>query len=332
MKRDLGIDIMRVIGLLCIVLAHVSPPYFVFQLRNFDVPLMVFVSGVSYFLSGGMSGSYLKYFIKRLKRLVVPVWIFFAFYFMFFIVVLEQSFTFRQLFGTLFLTGGIGYVWIIRVFLLMAILAPVVIYISKRFEINLPFIGLFLISLVQVLFFCFDGYLLDGLGKIFSVLILYTLGYLGVFVLGYWVAAVGSKKLIYAFLCSFLVFSFSFFVNYEGGWVNTQSYKYPPQLMYLSYAMCVSFVLYIVRSYMSHFLIFLKMEMFVGFVSGNSIWIYLWHIAFLSVYALSEYEWGVRYFGVLISSIILVYIQVSIVDFLEAKVPSWKKYLRYLKG
>jgi fucose 4-O-acetylase-like acetyltransferase len=51
-NRDLRIDILRVAGLLLIILAHVSPPFLLFQFRTFDVPLMVFVSGLSYLAAG----------------------------------------------------------------------------------------------------------------------------------------------------------------------------------------------------------------------------------------------------------------------------------------
>lgn len=332
MQRDFGIDCMRVIGLFCIVLAHVSPPYFVFQLRNFDVPLMVFVSGVSFYLSGGVSGSYMNYFVKRLKRLAVPVWIFFTFYFLFFFVIFGASFSVRELLGTFFLTGGIGYVWIIRVFLLMALLAPPVFYLINLFKLKLPFVGLFFILIVQVLSVIFVGYLDDGVGKIFSVLILYTLGYLGVFLFGYWIASVDSKKVLHVLVFVFFVFLICFLANYDGEWVNIQRFKYPPQLMYLSYAMCVSLVLYIFKSSLSGFFYFIKVKGLVDFISGNSIWIYLWHIGFLTLYVFDDNEWALRYISVLFSSIALVYLQVFFVEMAGQRKPSWRQYLGYFKG
>lgn len=45
-ERDLSIDLMRAIGLLCVILAHVNPPATLMQIRCFDVPLMLFVSGL----------------------------------------------------------------------------------------------------------------------------------------------------------------------------------------------------------------------------------------------------------------------------------------------
>lgn len=44
MKRKKYSDILKVIGLLGFVLAHVTPPTVIFQFRNFDVVLMILVS------------------------------------------------------------------------------------------------------------------------------------------------------------------------------------------------------------------------------------------------------------------------------------------------
>ena len=49
--RDNRIDILRTTGLAMIILAHVYPPPLLFHLRNFDVPLMVLLSGMSFVLS-----------------------------------------------------------------------------------------------------------------------------------------------------------------------------------------------------------------------------------------------------------------------------------------
>lgn len=47
-QRDSSVDIMRAIGLLCVILAHINPPSLLLQIRSFDVPLMLFVSGLVY--------------------------------------------------------------------------------------------------------------------------------------------------------------------------------------------------------------------------------------------------------------------------------------------
>lgn len=50
-RRDSSVDYLRVVGLLLIILAHVHAPKIVHQIRTFDVPLMVFTSGMCYAIS-----------------------------------------------------------------------------------------------------------------------------------------------------------------------------------------------------------------------------------------------------------------------------------------
>lgn len=79
MKREKYIDVLKVIGLLGIILAHVQPPEVLFQLRNFDVVLMILVSAYLG-LQSKKSEKLISYLIKRFKRLVIPTWIFISFF------------------------------------------------------------------------------------------------------------------------------------------------------------------------------------------------------------------------------------------------------------
>ena len=76
--RDLTIDFLRFVGLSLIIIAHVQAPYKLTQIRCFDVPMMLFISGLT--SSGRSAGNYLEYIVKRTKRLILPVWIFLFFY------------------------------------------------------------------------------------------------------------------------------------------------------------------------------------------------------------------------------------------------------------
>lgn len=73
--REKYIDILKVIGLLGIVLAHVTPPVVVFQLRNFDVVLMILVSAYLGLKSRKFE-KLIPYLVKRFKRLVLPTYFF----------------------------------------------------------------------------------------------------------------------------------------------------------------------------------------------------------------------------------------------------------------
>ena len=45
-ERNVSIDILKMIGILFVILAHVSPPGIVTQIRSFDVPLLVIISAM----------------------------------------------------------------------------------------------------------------------------------------------------------------------------------------------------------------------------------------------------------------------------------------------
>ena len=49
-KRKNSIDYLKVVGLICLVIAHIDAPEVIKEIRGFDVPLMVFISGI---LGGG---------------------------------------------------------------------------------------------------------------------------------------------------------------------------------------------------------------------------------------------------------------------------------------
>ncbi len=125
MNRDKSIDVLRWLAITGIIIAHIQPSLLWFQLRNFDVPMMVLLSAVC-FSKGGGELDYWSYCCKRYKRLILPVWIF-----------LTMSYLIRYLYngylpslGSAFMNYSLltpAYFWIIRVFFLMALLAPIIL-------------------------------------------------------------------------------------------------------------------------------------------------------------------------------------------------------------
>lgn len=134
-ERDFKIDFIRFLGLTLIVLAHVYAPSGVTSLRAFDVPLMVFVSGLC---SKPIFGSLTYYFWKRIKRLYIPTLTFLCAYFI--LIYIAKAFGFyipytsSQIWGSFLLleNPSIGYVWIIRIFILMALAYPFIYRLTKN--------------------------------------------------------------------------------------------------------------------------------------------------------------------------------------------------------
>lgn len=72
------LDFLKVIGILGIIFSHVEPPGIIIMARSFDVPLMVLISAILAKQSFEKTNrNAISYIIERVKRLVIPTWIFF---------------------------------------------------------------------------------------------------------------------------------------------------------------------------------------------------------------------------------------------------------------
>ncbi len=193
-NRDTSIDILRFIALSGIILVHVGPGRFLSQLRSFDVPLMVFLSGISYYLSSqkGNTLSYMGYCMKRFKRLILPVWIFLVIYFLLYTIATKELPSFNQVASYFTLTTD-WYVWIIRVFFIVALFAPLVA--SAFHRINTRQFYAIVIS-AFVLFECLVHY--GNFTSYASTLLLINIPYIFVFALGYKAIGLSRKQSIVA--------------------------------------------------------------------------------------------------------------------------------------
>ena len=109
-KRNYALDILKVIALMAIMLAHVSPSGFIFQLRNFDVPLMIMISvWLSLRTIKSEKFKYSKYIYSRAKRLIVPTWIFLTIYF-FICYFKGEIISIQDIVMSYTMIDGIGYV------------------------------------------------------------------------------------------------------------------------------------------------------------------------------------------------------------------------------
>lgn len=316
--RDTRIDFLRFTGLMMIILAHVYPPPWLFQLRNFDVPLMVFISGLSYRLSV-KDESYGSYVWARVQRLVFPVWIFLTCYF----VLLAATAwpvdlpSLEKVWRSYALLDGIGYVWVIRIFLLVALLGPLV----YRWHLAMPSHRHYLLSvlaaylLYEVVVWQAAG-LPAGLTKdLLQQVVFYAVPYALVFALGLRIPDLSSKAVLALGLL--FVATYLAYLGYHqlalGNWLPTQKFKYPPTAYYLGFALMMAIGLYLTASQWMQLCDRLRLTPLVLFVGSNSIWIYLWHILFLQVFKPVD-DYRLWYWSVFASAALLTYAQVWLVQ------------------
>lgn len=328
-QRDPSIDLLRFIGLTMIILAHIGlsrSTSLLFQLRSFDVPLMVFTSGLAF--SGKNVGSYLHFIGKRTLRLIVPVYMFVAAYILLNPILsgwgLVESYSTEQIAGTfmLRLNPSIGYVWIIRVFLIVMLATPLLIKLDKVLKNDWVCLGA--IAAVLAAQHLLVGWLKPMKpGWFIQDWVLYICGYSAVFMWGLRARKASPAASCVALLMLAAVLCFCGYGMYEehGTLMKLQATKYPPQLYFLAWGMFISGILWFTRKWWTKVM---DNRLFT-FIGQNTIWIYLWHIPFVNIVVKGPFDawhplW--KYIFVYVTALCIYALQYKIVGMVRKRWPN----------
>ena len=328
------IDFLKVIGLTGIIIAHVNPHSWAMLLRSFDVPLMVILSSIlanrSFAKYSETRSSAFDYYVSRIKRLVIPTWIFLIFNFLLSFIITGQRESIKYYAASFLLTRyGIGYVWIILIYLYSAMLIPA----FARLKLSVK--GSIIVSASYILYEIAYYYRLglndSGLiNKFLDTTFYYIIPYGLLTYLGYNYFKMKNRTKLIIALASFIVF-FTLAAYYRsalGSFQLLHIAKYPPRVYYLSYGIGCSFALLILCEKNN-----LKVyaNKVIRFISSHSMWIYLWHILVLAVYGkfnLPE-TWFIKLIVVYLLSILIVFCVNQVLDYMERNHHfSFSKYLR----
>ena len=316
-ERYIYIDYLKVLGLLLVILAHVNCPSMLMQVRSFDVPLLVFVSG--YLASKTYSGHDAKeYYWKRIKRLVFPAWIFLTFFFFVQSIAYTKPSFADVIKGFTFQRDSemVGMLWVLWVYFICALIVPIIKKIGfGKHNLLFVFALLFVyeivcaatdLSEIRILYITF-----------FTIIPWGCVTYIGFY---YDFMSKTQKQCL--FMVSTILFCVSacyLRVSY-GYFVPTNDFKYPARLYYLSYAFAV--VLILMPNLQNARL---RENRVISFVSKSSLWIYLWHILILYVVkSLIENDnlWLVQYVAIVVLSVVVTVIQNLIVNKILSKCPA----------
>lgn len=283
-NRNYKIDILRTIGTFLVILAHMQIPAALSHIRTFDVVMLVWISGISFAISyEDKRRPYGRYLKKRVEKLIIPVWvlitvIFIASYIVCLATGHNQLYsTQKMLLSYLFSDDGIGYIWIAKVYFLIAVISYMLYALNKKIKNDVIFFLCItvLLSLNQILVFVSVRYNIYVLKQYF----LYLLSYSTVAVLGmrcYTNKGFTKKCLIYSGSL-FAVLQVIQMINHLG--FAPGNYKYPPEVYYLFYGIFVGTVLYLILPN-------IKIKKVTWF-SLNSYSIYLFHILIMLAYNMS---------------------------------------------
>lgn len=283
-RRNFVFDLLRLVGLFSIVLAHVDPPDGLWAARSFDVPLMVLVSGAVFQI--GFAGRTIElgaYLRKRAFRLLAPVYAFLLFYFVVSEFLLPGRFHARMIWRTFLLLDGIGYVWIIRVFLFAALTAPF-LFAWRRQLSPARFLallgGIYLVH--ELLWAWFDRLPPFNGDDVVEFTVFYVLPYSVIFGLGLrWPGMSRFQALATGGIC--LAIAAAIRVVFRNTPLATLMHdqKYPPHLLYFWYGLGASHVLYAAAASLPK--LSRRSTLVIQWISASSLWIYLWHIPGLTI-------------------------------------------------
>lgn len=304
--RDNSIDVLRCLAILGIILVHSKPGVFLTQLRNFDVPLMVLLSAVCYGQSRGSKVLYYRYLQRRFVRLVIPSWIFLTFYFIG-VYILTQNVNPRRMIMCYTLMTP-WYLWIIRVLVGMAVIAPFLKNLSDRLTVTeLLILCAMMVGVTEVLAILSSAY-------ICKVAIMF-IPYASIYLFGMNISRLSKRNVLYTgvfFILIYFALAVFFYIQ-KGSYFPTQNYKYPPRIYYVSYALGISAFLWYFRQQITSFLHIFRLTYFAKFIGSHTFWIYLWHIPIVD-YLAKHYNYPTTFAIVCLSSITITYLQVVIVE------------------
>ena len=321
-NRTIFIDYLKVIGLFCIILAHICTDQNILQIRNFDVPLMILISG--YLAVGSFKRSlkknhpFLSFYWKRIKRLLFPTWIFLAIFFCimsFFPINGAYPYSTDYIINSFLLLDGMRYVWIIRIFLICTFITPVIYYFDKIENDYLQFLILLIIYILYEIAIFLQ---INQMNIIFEFILAYVIPYGIIYLLGMITTKTSYKtdrNISLIFLAALIIVGYMLYTS-TGVVQYTQIMKYPPRIYYISYALFVSFLLFSIFKRIN-----IKSNRFVTFCSKSSLWIYLWHALFVTIipFIFVGLDWISTFIIVVICAVSLTYIQNKVIDFLERK-------------
>lgn len=312
-ERDFSIDVLRFIALTGLIIIHIDPSIlWIREIRSFDVPMMVFLSGVSYMLSSGKSMSYWSYVKKRFERLIIPTWVFLVVYYAFITVVTYILFgkfekNTHVLLSFAFYTTW--YVWVIRIFFIIALLAPwLVKYCSNR-SLSQNFLLIVVLLVINELIA--RWVLKYYASNHWTSMLIMNVPYIVFFIIGTLISRLSKKQLLSLAAVSLICYLFcaSLLIRSMGEYVSLQDYKYPPQFYYISYGFMSVSVLWLLRIKIVNLLNRLKLLTACVFVGQHTIWCYFWHIFFVWIVVGRISSSFIRFLIVFLGAILMVYLQ-----------------------
>lgn len=241
------LDDLRGISIIVMILIHTNAyflsnkwAYATAEISQFAVVAFLFCSSYLTLLKPyPTTAEIIPYMVKRLKRLLPPFFLFFAFYVLFGTYGLGKHFTSSYIIKSLLFTGGIDYNWMVLLFVQMMIVTPFIQFLYQKSKVGL-YIYTFVALLSTIIFLKYTplSYYRWIMWLPWSLVIVYTLYFDKIW------------NNILRFVWVTLLLEMLFFVTQQGVLLplnhsfSMYSNKYPPNLYHIVYSLFAVNIIY----------------------------------------------------------------------------------------
>ena len=235
------IDMMRGFSMFVMILLHtnayfLSIPlvFFLWNAGQFAVPIFIFCSSYLFFVKTHIFKTpkdVLLYIRRRLSRLLIPYYIFAAFYILLQSIKEPSRITLRYLFQNAFIIEGISINWLILLFIFFTFLTPFLFYMWTHNRIVFYFYTA--LSLFSSVFLMFNHFP-------YNYRLIMWLPWSLIVIFSFYVAKNEQKKstLYLMFLFWIVVFLMMYYIQVRFGFsLRMYDNKYPPNLYHLSFGL-----------------------------------------------------------------------------------------------
>lgn len=286
MKQRLPeIDDIRGISIILMIMIHTNVyflsnkiSYLTLELSQFAVVAFIFCSAYLFYLKKQVYGwgDFFNHLIKRIKRLIIPYYWFFAVYYIFLLIKEPKKLTLTYLTQNIFVIGGLDFNWLVLLFIELAVLMPLISYLFEKQRI-LFYLYTFLAFLSTLLFLQYTplSYYRYVMWLPWSLVLIYT----------YIFNELKEHKklfLIVTIICFALYYLLPILVLKPlGHSLFMYSNKYPPNLYHLAYGIGAVNVLYMLSKWklFSSYIV----QTIINFFSTYSYTIFFIHILVIYV-------------------------------------------------
>lgn len=277
------IDDIRGISIFAMVMIHTNVyflqnniAYTLIELSQFAVVAFIFCSSYLYYLKDRVESLPLfwQHFFKRLKRLIIPYYVFLVVYFLFTYVKEPHKLTPNYMFQNLTLTGGIDFSWLVILFIELTVLMPFFSFLRRKNRVIL-YVYIIVAVLSSIIFLKYTPlpWYRYIMWLSWSLVIIYTMYFEKIRknVVLFW----GLTAL---FFVIFLI-SQRFVLIPLGRSLRMYDNKYPPNIYHLSYCLAGFNILY----FLSKKGLFVFARRFIHFLSRYSYEVFFLHILVIYV-------------------------------------------------